>query len=90
MRDGQEGRWCSGDLLCLGAVTLKCCMSEDIQVAQLAALKEGSKEAKVSGPASIWTSWSASPCALITSHPLTGPLVTYKSTFTIVNSSELA
>lgn len=47
------------DLLYLGAVSLKCCMSEDIQVAQLAALKEGSKEAKVPGPASIWTSRSA-------------------------------
>lgn len=44
---------------------------------QLAALKEGSKEAKVPGPASIWTSWSALPCALITS-PLAGHLVTYR------------
>lgn len=31
-------------------------VSEDIEVAQLAAPRQGSKEAKVPGPASIWNS----------------------------------
>lgn len=78
MKGDQEGRRRIRGLLYLGAVTLKCCMSEDIQVAQLAALKEGSKEAKVRSPASIWTSRPAtSPCALITPHPLAGPSLGY-------------
>lgn len=74
-KEGKSGGF--WDLRHLGTVTLKCCVSEDIQVVQIAALKEGSKEAKVPGPASIWTSRSASPCVLMTS-PLAGHSVTYR------------
>ena len=78
MKGDQEGRRRIRGLLYSGVVTLKCCMSEDIQVAQLAALKEGSKEAKVHGPASIWTSRPAtSPCTLITPRLLAGPSLGY-------------
>lgn len=49
MRKEEKSRNFLG-LLHLGAVPLNGCMSEDIQVAQLAALKEGFKEAKVPGP----------------------------------------
>lgn len=75
-KEGKSGGF--WDFLPLGAVTLKRCVSEDIQVVQLAALKEGSKEAKVPGPASIWTSRSASPCAVITSPPPARDSGTYR------------
>lgn len=48
-------------------VTLK--GSEDIKVAQLAALRQGSKEAKVPGSASIWNSQSSWPYDQETNQP---------------------
>lgn len=65
MKGDQKEAYDPGPSGVLGSGHFKCCMSEDIQVAQLAALKEGSKEAKVRSPASIWTSQPAtSPPAL--------------------------